>query len=79
MKASSLAIGAVAAVTAASMAGAADVARHPFGTMPDGTAVEAITLSSPQGNKATIITLGASVQAMLVKDRNGKLDDVALG
>ena len=79
MKASSLAIGAVAAVTAASMASAADVARRPFGTMPDGTAVEAITLSSPQGNKATIITLGASVQAMLVKDRDGKLDDVALG
>ena len=78
MQASRLAIGLVLAATAGS-ANAADYARRSFGTMPDGTQVEAITLSSPQGNKATIITLGASVQAMMVKDRNGKLADVALG
>jgi len=78
MQASRLAIGLVLAATAGA-ANAADYARRSFGTMPDGTAVEAITLTSPQGNKATIITLGASVQSMMVKDRDGKLADIALG
>ena len=63
----------------ATSAMAADYSRHPFGTMPDGTAVEAITLSSPSGNRVTVITLGASVQSLFVKDRAGKLADVALG
>ncbi|MDH7640979.1 aldose epimerase family protein [Sphingomonas oryzagri] len=72
-------IAAAAACLAATSASAADVARRPFGTMPDGTPVEAITLSSAQGNSVTIITLGASVQSLFVKDRAGKLADVALG
>lgn len=63
----------------ATSATAADVSRRPFGTMPDGTPVEAITLSNPSGSSATIITLGASVQSLLVKDRAGKLADVVLG
>jgi aldose 1-epimerase len=63
----------------ATAASAADVSRRPFGTMPDGTPVEAITLASPSGNRLTILTLGASVQSLLVKDRAGKLADVALG
>ena len=63
----------------ATSATAADVWRRPFGTMPDGTPVEAITLSNPSGSSATIITLGASVQSLLVKDRAGKLADVVLG
>jgi aldose 1-epimerase len=63
----------------ATTASAADYSRRPFGTMPDGTPVEAITLASPSGNRLTVITLGASVQSLLVKDRTGKLADVALG
>jgi aldose 1-epimerase len=72
-------ITAVALFSAATSAHAADVSRRPFGTMPDGTAVEAITLASPSGNRLTVITLGASVQSLYVKDRAGKLADVALG
>ncbi len=68
-----------AALAAAGPACAADARRAPFGAMPDGAPVEAITLSSPQGNRVTIITLGASVQSMLVKGRGGRLADVALG
>lgn len=70
------------AITAASLPGAgsaATVSRHPFGALPDGTAIEALTLKSGAGMSATIITLGASVQSVIVPDRNGKLADVALG
>jgi aldose 1-epimerase len=63
----------------ASPALAADFDRQPFGATPDGKPVEAVTLRSANGQKATIITLGASVQSLWVKDRNGKPADVALG
>lgn len=58
---------------------AAEMSRHPFGTMPDGTAIEAITLTSPNGNSATILTLGASVQSVITQDRAGHRADIALG
>lgn len=54
------------------------VFRHPFGTLPDGGAVEAITLTN-NTMQATIITYGAGIQAVLVPDREGTLADVALG
>ena len=70
--------GLVLAMTMAGNAQAAEYQRTPFGTMPDGSAVEAITLSGG-GTSATIITLGASVQAVRVPDRDGHVADVALG
>jgi aldose 1-epimerase len=66
-------------LAAAGPAWPADFTRRPFGTMPDGTAVEAITLTSPQGDSVTVITLGASVQSLMIKGRSGALADVALG
>lgn len=71
--------GAVMALTAASAAQASTITRAPFGTMPDGTKIEAITLANSKGMKATIITLGAAVQSVIVPDRDGKVADVALG
>ncbi|MDP9423583.1 MAG: galactose mutarotase [Pseudomonadota bacterium] len=53
--------------------------RAPFGQAPDGEAVEAITLSNARGMQARIITYGATLQALLVPDRNGKLADVTTG
>ena len=47
--------------------------------MPDGTAVEAYTLTNEQGVLAKIITYGATLTEMQVPDRNGILGDVALG
>ncbi|HXG81816.1 MAG TPA: aldose epimerase family protein, partial [Sphingomicrobium sp.] len=47
--------------------------------MPDGQAVEAITLTNAGGMKARLITYGATLQSLLVPDRNGKLDDVTSG
>jgi aldose 1-epimerase len=37
------------------------VSRTAFGTLPDGSAVEAVTLSAGNGVQARIITLGAAI------------------
>ena len=58
---------------------AAKVERAPFGRLPDGQAVEAITLSNAHRMSVRIITYGASIQAVTVPDRQGRLADVALG
>lgn len=58
---------------------AVDAMRAPFGTMVDGTVVEAITLVDGQGTSARIITYGATLQSLILPDRSGRLDDVVLG
>ena len=55
------------------------MSRDDFGVLPGGQAVEAITLTGHGGIQARIITYGASLQALLVPDRNGVLADVTLG
>lgn len=50
-----------------------------FGTMPDGTAVEWVTLVNARGWAARIIGLGASLQSLWVPDRDGVLADIVLG
>ena len=55
------------------------VARSPFGTTPDGRAVELFTLTNPGGCEARIITYGGIVVSLRVPDRDGALDDVVLG
>ena len=74
-----LAMGLLAAAGGASAAAAADVSRAPFGSLPDGQAVEAITLSNGRGMRARIITWGAALQQLMVPDRHEALDDVTLG
>lgn len=74
-----LALAAAATSLLAAPVLAGDTKRASFGHMPDGTAVEAITLSNAHGMAATILTLGASVQSVMVPDRAGKLADVVLG
>ncbi len=53
--------------------------REIFGRLPDGTAVERIQLRVAGGFEARIITYGAALQALLVADRRGDIDDVVLG
>lgn len=53
--------------------------RHAFGTLPDGTLVDAVTLTNARGMSATILAYGATLQAMHVPDRDGVLADVTLG
>jgi aldose 1-epimerase len=58
---------------------AAEATRAPFGTTPDGVAVEAVTLSDGHGISARILSYGATLQALLLPDRMGRSADVALG
>lgn len=53
--------------------------RRRFGELADGRAVEAVTLSSARGVEATILAYGASIQSVIVPDRQGRPADVALG
>lgn len=55
------------------------VHRRIFGHLPDGRAVEAVTLVNAAGTKACVIAYGATLQAMIVADREGRLADVTLG
>jgi aldose 1-epimerase len=57
----------------------AKASREPFGTLPDGGKVEAISLSNGRGMSARILTYGASIHSVFVPDRDGALADVALG
>lgn len=59
--------------------GAGTMERKPFGAMPDGTLIEAVTLTNARGLKATVLTLGASLQSVIVPDRDGHMVDVLLG
>ena len=58
---------------------AADAVRAPFGKLADGTPVEAVTLSNAKGLSVRIMTQGATIQQLMMPDRNGNKDDIALG
>ncbi len=51
----------------------------PFGTMPDGRAVELVTLANAGGMEVGFIALGGIIVTLRVPDRNGVLADVTLG
>jgi aldose 1-epimerase len=55
------------------------VTSAPFGQTGDGKAIELYTLSNQHGMKVAIATYGATVVNLIVPDRSGKLDDIALG
>jgi len=57
----------------------ARVEKQPFGKTADGVAVDEYTLTNQSGAKVKIITYGARVVSIEVRDREGKLGDVALG
>jgi aldose 1-epimerase len=63
----------------AAQADAATARRDSAGTLADGTAVEAVTLSAANGVSARVLTYGATLQAFSGPDRNGKVADVLLG
>ena len=58
---------------------AAEATRTTFGTMADGTVIEAVTLTDGRGISARIITYGATLQSLTVPDRAGRTDDIVLG
>jgi aldose 1-epimerase len=71
-----LTLGAALSVTGAN---AATATRSAFGQLSDGTKVEAATLTNGAGMSAKIMTLGATLQSLMVPDKAGHKDDVVLG
>ena len=53
--------------------------REPFGRLPDGRAVDLVTLTNARGSSARILPHGAAIQAVTVPDRDDRMADVALG
>lgn len=78
MKLRTMALGSAFALAATSVH-AAELSRKPFGQIPSGEAVEAITLTNAKGVSATVITYGATLQALVAPGRDGKTADIALG
>jgi len=78
MKSAVLGIASAAILTMGS-AQAATPTRSAFGALSDGTKVEAVTLTNGAGMSAKIITLGATLQSLIVPDKAGHKDDVVLG
>lgn len=58
---------------------AADAKRETFGTLVDGTKVDAVVLSNAHGVTARVIALGASLQSLMVPDRDGHIANIVLG
>ena len=61
----------------AAMAGQATSAS--FGHTADGQDVQIVTLTNSHGMRARVMSYGASLQSLLVPDRNGKLADIVIG
>ena len=52
---------------------------EPFGTTPDGTAVEIFTMTNANGLEIKAITYGGIITSLKAPDRDGRLGDVVLG
>lgn len=57
----------------------AGVTGAPFGSLPDGTAVELFTLTNTHGFEVRAMTYGGIIVSLRTPDRRGQLDDIALG
>jgi aldose 1-epimerase len=57
----------------------AAVVKASFGTLPDGTAVDAYTLTNAGGSEARVLTYGALIQSLKVPDKSGAIGDIVLG
>ncbi len=53
--------------------------RRLFGHLPDGRAVEAVTLANTRGISATVIAYGAILQSVMMPDADGAKADITLG
>jgi len=55
------------------------VTREAFGQLPDGTRIDAFTLTNANGMVVRAITYGGIITSLRVPDRAGQFDDVVLG
>ena len=56
-----------------------EVAKQPFGVTPSGEEVHSFTLTNVDGMTAKLLSYGATLSELHVKDCDGKFDDVVLG
>jgi len=56
-----------------------EIVKEPFGTTPDGQAVDLFTLTNSNGMVAKITNYGGILTSLMVPDKNGDLEDVVLG
>ena len=56
-----------------------DVTKEPFGSLPDGTAVDLFTLTNDKGLRARLMTYGATLVSLEVSDIYGQPGDIVLG
>ena len=69
----------IALYLTAALALSVTMQRTPFGTTPDGIAVDLFTLANDHGVEVRIITYGAIITAIRTLDRSGRLADIVLG
>ena len=74
-----LPIAALGLALAAPPADAAEAKSARFGTLPDGREITAVTLTNKSGVSASVISYGATLQSVVLPDRNGRKADVVLG
>ena len=55
------------------------ISNESFGTMPDGTVVDAYTLTNENGVTMKVITYGGIITSLTVPDRAGNREDIVLG
>ena len=55
------------------------ISKAPFGTLPDGTAVDLFTMVNANGMEVRATNYGGIITALLVPDGSGKATDVTLG
>jgi len=53
--------------------------QEPFGSAPDGTPIDLVTLRNTNGIEVRIMTYGGTVVSLQTPDRDGTLDDIVLG
>src|SRR3546814_20297761 len=70
---------AAGALFAATPSLCADASQSTFGKLPAWRSVPGVTLTNGNGISATVIALGATLQSVVMPDRDGKKADVALG